>query len=1039
MELSVAVTKIVQLKDAAGAVSANQKRCKRLSGRLLIQKPSIEALQKKGDKDEAACLLVVMICVLVEEIWAYVAQFNKFEDRGPKVGGKSVADFMWKVFNKDDDKQAFEGFNARLSEISATLVMVLGIAAINMNGWPQQDAEDERADAQQLTASVDSLEKTNATQHAEIMAALAALSPSSDSADRQNDSTLLKQYAHEPDEANSYVGEGSIGEVRMMRHILDGEVRAVKMIKTRRAASAGLDENALRKEARSMLRLSHPNILRYHTSCWHSTPADGRIFCMVMEFAGGGTLRDWINKTRAAGRGANVQRVFKFMLQIGSGLHHMHFECRMIHRDMKPENILLDEEDNIKIADLGLATDDKTQMAHTVQKGTGVYMSPEKFKGEAKYGRPDDMWGTGCMMGEMLALEALPTIVSPMQQPHSNPTLVADLVRRSRELSARAGDIVDELLQQRPELRLPAVQLAALCSGGAEPVAAIASSTAAEATAQATAQAALQQLEARVQEQAKAMALTEVARQQAFARVQREAAEMALKLEQAQRRERARSLEAAGGGQKKGAMELTEKEQAMLTDKMAKGLAADDLDELLGLKPGTAAVFAAAQAGEARARAQEQQLRAIAAENEKQLPLVAKAEAEVAARSNAAQEASRKAQEDVEAAAASERAGAAAAAARKDADAAAAAVAAVEAALATREQQLQQEEAVKRAESAKAVQGVAAVSAAAAMKHSTEQGLAAEHEQEFGPKRAALAKEREKQLPAVADAAAKEKAAKARGAAAETAAASANATVSAAGDGAARSEGLLRAARAKAAETAAMVTACASDTKHAAAERARHGDVQRALGAEEAAAVKRRGKYAQAETLEQVQAADKAVAAAEGGIARLRFVCTAGVAYEKAVEEKKKAERKAEEERKAAQKAAEEATAEGQARKAAAEKAAALAATAREGILNTWEGILNTFSAKATPGRKTGRRASSCSRTSTSSASTTRRASPRAGSFSRKHWWHGPSTSPNSVSLLGKPSFRQHRRQSLGNGWPTSTAVFARNVSYNFNGCCIDC
>jgi hypothetical protein len=624
----------------------------------------------------------------------------------------------------------------------------------------------------------------------------------------------------------------------------------------------------------------------------------------------------------------------------------------MFHRDVKPENNLLDAAGNTKVADLGVATDDATRMAHTAQKGTGAYMSPEKFKGDEVYGRQDDMWACGCIFAELLTLEALGAIGSPMRQPHSNQGLVADLVRRSTEVSARAGGIVDELLQRQPELRLPAVQLAARCSGGngaakAAPAAAAAAATAiaasaalavevqAEAQVQADgkAQAALRQLEARVQRQAQAMALTEAVRQQAFNRMQRNHAEMALQLEGAGRRQRAWSLEAAGGQEQKGVLALTGKEQAKLTDSLAKGLAAGDLDELLDLKAGTAAVFAAAAKGTARAQEQEQRLWEIAAENEKQVRSVGKAVAEAAARTRSAQEAGRRAQAGVqtaerrlaqeqtreagaaEVARASEAAGAAAAKVRQEADAAAARVAAAERALAQREARLRDEEVAKCAESAKAVQAVAAVSDA--MKHSTACGLAEAHERTFAPKRAALAAEREAGLAAVAEVASKEQAAKAREAAAAAAAAEAAEAGKVGGAPAAAAE--LRAAREQQQAATAMSAACAADEQHAAVEPARYGDVQRALGAEAAAAVQRRGAFAAAQTLQQVQAADAAVAAAEGRLPALQFVCTAGAAYERAMAEKAAYERRAA-----------EATAEGRAQKAAA----ALLAAAKQGLLN---------------------------------------------------------------------------------------------------------
>jgi hypothetical protein len=290
--------KIVELKGVVDHVDANQGRCKRLGGRLMMLKPALEAFQAdeqgRSESEEEA---VRIICGLVEEIYAFIVQYKKYEGRGPTIKGRGVGDFLRKSVNRQDDKRAFDEFNSRLGYFAQDLQ----ILKIKTTAWSDEDAADEQSDRAGRSA-----------------AGLIKQQPAD-----AGTGTLEQSYRFEPDESSSYIGEGAVGEVRMVRHVLDGEVRAVKMIKTRRAASVGLDENALKQEARSMLRLCHPNILRYHTSCWHSTPADGRIFCMVMEYANGGTLRDWINATRAAGGGVDTQQVFKFGLQIGSGLHHM--------------------------------------------------------------------------------------------------------------------------------------------------------------------------------------------------------------------------------------------------------------------------------------------------------------------------------------------------------------------------------------------------------------------------------------------------------------------------------------------------------------------------------------------------------------------------------------------------------------------------------------------------------------------------------------------------------------------------------------------
>ena len=95
----------------------------------------------------------------------------------------------------------------------------------------------------------------------------------------------------------------------------------------------------------------------------------------------------------------------QWLLELGQGLCHMHHECRMQHRDLKPHNLLLDGQDRLKISDLGLACAYQTVQSLSKQ-GTQLYMSPEKASGK-KYGTMDDMWAVGCILLELLRGEGM--------------------------------------------------------------------------------------------------------------------------------------------------------------------------------------------------------------------------------------------------------------------------------------------------------------------------------------------------------------------------------------------------------------------------------------------------------------------------------------------------------------------------------------------------------------------------------------------------------------------------------------------------------
>lgn len=146
-----------------------------------------------------------------------------------------------------------------------------------------------------------------------------------------------------------------------------------------------------RREARAAAALSHPNIVR-------TIDLDedaGRHF-LVMEYVEGVTLDQWMKKNVNA-----PLRVFvHFILQAAQGLQHIH-ESGLIHRDLKPCNLLLDRQGVVKILDLGLAkfTDDRQDGLSKLQganiMGTVDFMSPEQSEGMAEIDIRADIYSLG--------------------------------------------------------------------------------------------------------------------------------------------------------------------------------------------------------------------------------------------------------------------------------------------------------------------------------------------------------------------------------------------------------------------------------------------------------------------------------------------------------------------------------------------------------------------------------------------------------------------------------------------------------------------
>ena len=122
---------------------------------------------------------------------------------------------------------------------------------------------------------------------------------------------------------------------------------------------------ACRHEVKLMQRLSHPNIVGYKDSFFAKR---GSQLCIVMTYCDGGDLSERVKRQTRTGRRVKEDQILHWFVQIALGLHFMH-ENRVLHRDLKTQNIFLTKEGNIKLGDFGIARvlNAPVEMAMTVR------------------------------------------------------------------------------------------------------------------------------------------------------------------------------------------------------------------------------------------------------------------------------------------------------------------------------------------------------------------------------------------------------------------------------------------------------------------------------------------------------------------------------------------------------------------------------------------------------------------------------------------------------------------------------------------------
>ncbi|XP_078283779.1 serine/threonine-protein kinase MARK2-like isoform X2 [Rhinoraja longicauda] len=182
------------------------------------------------------------------------------------------------------------------------------------------------------------------------------------------------------------IGKGNFAKVKLARHVLTGKEVAVKIIDKTQLNSSSLQK--LFREVRIMKILTHPNIVKLF-----EVIETEKTLYLVMEYASGGEVFDYLV---AHGRMKEKEARVKFR-QIVSAVQYCHQKC-IVHRDLKAENLLLDGDMHIKIADFGFSNEFTVGNKLDTFCGSPPYAAPELFQGK-KYDGPEvDVWSLGVIL-----------------------------------------------------------------------------------------------------------------------------------------------------------------------------------------------------------------------------------------------------------------------------------------------------------------------------------------------------------------------------------------------------------------------------------------------------------------------------------------------------------------------------------------------------------------------------------------------------------------------------------------------------------------
>ena len=187
-----------------------------------------------------------------------------------------------------------------------------------------------------------------------------------------------------------FLGEGTFAEVYVSEHVRLNTLAAIKVLHTRLTK---FETGDFLTEARTVANLDHRNIVRVL-----DFDIEGDIPFLVLEYAPNGSLRE----RHPRGTRLPSETIISFVKQIAGGLQYAH-DKKLIHRDVKPENILLKIDNELLLSDFGLATIVRSTQSLSIDKlvGTPYYMAPEQIQGKTR--RASDQYALGVMVYEWIS------------------------------------------------------------------------------------------------------------------------------------------------------------------------------------------------------------------------------------------------------------------------------------------------------------------------------------------------------------------------------------------------------------------------------------------------------------------------------------------------------------------------------------------------------------------------------------------------------------------------------------------------------------
>ena len=244
------------------------------------------------------------------------------------------------------------------------------------------------------------------------------------------------------------LGRGAFGKVNLACHKISEHLVAIKSIEKKVLRNEKEQKRRVMQEMAILKQSGHDSVVRMYDSFETS-----KHICFVMELCQGGDLLSYVRKRRKL-KEDNAKYLLRMLIE---GLDYIHTKKFVVHRDIKLDNILLDQSGRIKICDFGVSRQVTSEKEHMHEQcGTPAYIAPEIIRDRGYKGFKSDMWSAGVCLYVML-VGTVPFRAATMEALH-------DAIKRGKydfqgeTISESAKDLLSKLINVNAKKRLSAYE-----------------------------------------------------------------------------------------------------------------------------------------------------------------------------------------------------------------------------------------------------------------------------------------------------------------------------------------------------------------------------------------------------------------------------------------------------------------------------------------------------------------------------------------------------------------------------------------------------